>query len=123
MVWALILGIGLCYLPESPRYFVRKGQLDRAADSLSRLRGQDVRNGVIGNELAEIVANHEHELAMMPEGGYWSRWLVCFGGSLSDGSSNLRRTILGASLQMMSQWTGVNFIFYFGTTLVWSAPF
>jgi len=35
---------------------------------------------------------------------------------LTKPSSNLRRTILGTSLQMMQQWTGVNFVFYFGTT-------
>jgi len=40
----------------------------------------------------------------------------CFSGSLFKSSSNLRRTILGTSLQMMQQWTGVNFVFYFGTT-------
>ena len=52
----------------------------------------------------------------MPQGSYFSSWANCFKGSLWKGSSNLRRTILGTSLQMMQQWTGVNFIFYFGTT-------
>ncbi|TRX96134.1 hypothetical protein FHL15_002858 [Xylaria flabelliformis] len=118
MVWALILASGLSFLPESPRFYVRIGELDRAANSLSRLRGQDIESDFIKDELAEIVANHEHERSLMPKGGYWSTWLNCGRGSLKDGSSNLRRTILGTSLQMMSQWTGVNFVFYFGTTLV-----
>ncbi|KAI0196586.1 sugar transporter family protein [Xylaria flabelliformis] len=118
MVWALILASGLSFLPESPRFYVRIGELDRAANSLSRLRGQDIESDFIKDELAEIVANHEHERSLMPQGGYWSTWLNCGRGSLKDGSSNLRRTILGTSLQMMSQWTGVNFVFYFGTTLV-----
>jgi len=30
-------------------------------------------------------------------------------------NSNLRKTILGTSMQMMQQWTGVNFIFYYST--------
>ncbi|KAI0490955.1 general substrate transporter [Xylaria cf. heliscus] len=118
MIWALILTSGLSFLPESPRFYVRIGELDRAADSLSRLRGQDVESEFIKDELAEIVANHKHERSLVPEGGYWSTWHNCVRGSLKDGSSNLRRTILGTSLQMMSQWTGVNFVFYFGTTLV-----
>ncbi|TGJ81288.1 hypothetical protein E0Z10_g7475 [Xylaria hypoxylon] len=117
MVWALVLSIGLSFLPESPRFYVRKGELDRAADSLSRLRGQDVTSDFIKDELAEIVANHEHEHSLLPTNGYWSTWRICCRGSLKEGSSNLRRTILGTSLQMMSQWTGVNFVFYFGTTL------
>ncbi|KAI1498204.1 putative transporter [Biscogniauxia marginata] len=113
MLWALILGIGLFFLPESPRYFVRKGQLDKAAGVLARLRDTPVDSDYIKDELTEIVANHEYEMSVLPAGGYWSTWLNCFRGSLFEGSSNLRRTILGTSLQMMQQWTGVNF---FGTT-------
>ncbi|KAI1152538.1 general substrate transporter [Nemania diffusa] len=119
MVWAMVLAGGLYFLPESPRFYVRKGEIDRAAHSLSRLRGQDVASDLIKGELTEIVATHKHECSLLPEGGYWSTWLICFGGSLKDGSSNLRRTILGITLQMISQLTGVNFVFYFGTTLVY----
>lgn len=115
MLWALILGVGLFVLPESPRYFVKKGQLDRAATVLGRLRGHSVESEYIQDELAEIIANHEYEMSVAPEGGYWSTWTTCFRGSLFKSSSNLRRTILGTSLQMMQQWTGVNFVFYYGT--------
>jgi MFS transporter, SP family, sugar:H+ symporter len=118
MIWALVLASGLYLLPEPPRFYVRKGEIGRAADSLSRLRGQDATSDFIQDELAEIVANHEHECSLQTEGGYWSTWHMCVDGSLKDGSSKLRRTILGTSLQMMSQLTGVNFVFYFGTTLV-----
>ncbi|KAL8724438.1 MAG: hypothetical protein Q9166_007960 [cf. Caloplaca sp. 2 TL-2023] len=116
MLWALFLGFGIAVLPESPRYFVKRGKLDDAAKSLSRLRGQPIVSDFVQHELAEIVANHEYELQVVPQGTYWSSWANCFKGSLMKPSSNLRRTILGTSMQMMQQWTGVNFIFYFGTT-------
>jgi len=116
MLWAIILGVGLFFLPESPRYFVKRGKLDRAAEVLARLRGQPHDSEYIQEELAEIVANHEYELQVIPQGSYLNSWLNCFRGSLFKSSSNLRRTILGTSLQMMQQWTGVNFVFYFGTT-------
>jgi len=116
MLWAIILGTGLFLLPESPRYFVKRGMLDKAAGVLSRLRGQPVDSEYIQQELAEIVANHEYELQVIPQGSYFNSWLNCFRGSLWKANSNLRRTILGTSLQMMQQWTGINFIFYFGTT-------
>ncbi|KAI4188264.1 MAG: hypothetical protein L6R41_002262 [Letrouitia leprolyta] len=116
MLWALMLGIGIAFLPESPRYFVKRGKLDKAADVLSRLRGQPLESDFVQHELAEIVANHEYELQVVPQGSYWSSWANCFNGSLWKPSSNLRRTILGTSMQMMQQWTGVNFIFYFGTS-------
>lgn len=116
ILWALILATGLFFLPESPRYFVKKGSLDRATQSLSRLRGEPEGSEYIQQELAEIIANHEYELKVIPQGSYFSSWFNCFSGSLFNPSSNLRRTILGTSLQMMQQWTGVNFVFYFGTT-------
>ena len=116
MAWALILGTGLFFLPESPRYFVKRGKIDRAAETLGRLRGQPRDSEYVQTELAEIVANHEYELQVVPQGNYFTSWLNCFQGSLFDQRSNLRRTILGTSLQMMQQWTGINFIFYFGTT-------
>ena len=40
MVWATILGVGLLFLPESPRYYVREGEPDQAGKSLSTVRGQ-----------------------------------------------------------------------------------
>lgn len=116
MLWALILAIGLFVLPESPRYFVKRGNLDKAAVVLARVRGQPLNSELIQQELAEIVANHEYELKVTPQGNYFSSWANCFQGSLSNPSSNIRRTILGTSMQMMQQWTGVNFIFYYGTT-------
>ncbi|RYP59811.1 hypothetical protein DL769_008393 [Monosporascus sp. CRB-8-3] len=116
ILWALILAIGLFILPESPRFFVRKGQLEKAAGVLARLRGHPVESDYIREELAEIVANHEYEMSLIPQNGYFSTWLNCFRGSLFNSGSNLRRIILGTSLQMMQQWTGVNFVFYFGTT-------
>jgi SP family sugar:H+ symporter-like MFS transporter len=116
MLWALILATGLFILPESPRYFVKRGQLDRATEVLARLRGQPQDSELVATELSEIVANHEYELQVIPSGSYFNSWFNCFRGSLFNPSSNLRRTILGTSLQMMQQWTGVNFVFYFGTT-------
>ena len=116
MVWAIILATGLFFLPESPRYFVKRGKIDRAADVLGRLRGQPRDSEFVQTELAEIVANHEYELQVIPQGSYFTSWANCFTGSLFVQKSNIRRTILGTSLQMMQQWTGVNFIFYFGTT-------
>ncbi|ORY15909.1 high affinity glucose transporter RGT2 [Clohesyomyces aquaticus] len=113
--WALILGTGLAILPESPRYFVKKGKLDRAATSLASVRGCPVDSEYIQDELAEIIANHEYEMSILPETSYWGSWLQCFSGSISKPSSNLRRTILGILMQMMQQLTGINFIFYFGT--------
>jgi MFS family permease len=38
MAWAMILAGGLFLLPESPRYYVKKGNLEQASKVLTRLR-------------------------------------------------------------------------------------
>jgi sugar porter (SP) family MFS transporter len=103
MLWAIILGVGLFLLPESPRYFVKKGRLEQAAKVLSRVRGEPESSEYIQQELAEIVANHEYEMSVIPQSGYFGSWYACFTGGLFTPSSNLRRTIMGTSLQMMQQ--------------------
>ncbi|GAA5825290.1 hypothetical protein JCM11251_006923 [Rhodosporidiobolus azoricus] len=118
--WGIILAVGLFFLPDSPRYYVKKGRLDDARDTLVRLRGQPPTSEFIELELAEIVANAEVEARAIPTDSWFGSWKACFTGSLFDGGSNLRRTILGASLQMMQQWTGVNFIFYYSTPFLQS---
>ena len=116
LVWAVVLAVGLAFLPDSPRYFVKRGNLEKASNALARLRGQPKDSEHIQQELAEIVANHKYESKAIGQGGYLRSWANCFQGSVFNPSSNLRRTILGTSAQMMQQWTGINFIFYFGTT-------
>ena len=110
-LWALILATGLFLLPESPRWFVKRGRVDDAARSLSVVRGQPTDSDFVQDELAEIIANHEYETELIPQANYFDSWIACFRGGLRNPGSNLRRTILGTSLQMMQQWTGINFIF------------
>ncbi|GAA5963436.1 hypothetical protein JCM8115_001227 [Rhodotorula mucilaginosa] len=118
--WAIILAVGLFFLPDSPRFYVKRGKLDKARDTLVRLRGQPPTSHYIELELAEIVANAEYEARAIPATGWFSSYAACFTGSFFDASSNLRRTILGTSLQMMQQWTGVNFVFYYSTPFLQS---
>ncbi|KAJ6461820.1 general substrate transporter [Mycena vitilis] len=115
-LWALILGTGLMFLPESPRFWAKKGNIEKSTVCLARVRDQPRDSGFVQDELAEILANLEFERANIPEVGYVGSWLACFHGSLFDGSSNLRRTITGTGLQCAQQFTGINFIFYFGTS-------
>jgi sugar porter (SP) family MFS transporter len=113
-LWAIILAIGLALLPESPRYWVKKGKLDKAANALGRVRGQPVDSEYIQDELAEIIANHEYEMSVLPQTSYLGSWMACFSGKITSPSSNARRSFVGITIQMMQQLTGINFIFYFG---------
>lgn len=109
--WALILAMGLFYLPESPRYFVRQQRLEEAYQALARLRGQPADSEFITDEIAEIQANFAYEMEVGE-----ITWAGCFKGSITDNNSNVRKIFIGTLLQMWQQWTGVNFIFYFSTS-------
>ncbi|KAL0937071.1 MFS monosaccharide transporter [Colletotrichum truncatum] len=115
-LWAVVLAAALALLPESPRYLVRKGNIEAATKALCYVRGQPAESEYIRDELAEILANFEYESAMIPNQGYVQSWLVCFKGPISKPSSNIRRTIVGAGIQATQQLSGMNFVFYFGTT-------
>lgn len=102
-LFAGVLGVGLFLLPESPRWYVKKGRNEDAARALGTLRGQPVDSAYITDELKELVDNHNYEMRSMRAG-----WADCFRGGWKP-SSNLYRVFLGICLQMMQQWTGVNF--------------
>ncbi len=83
-----------------------KGRIDVAAKDLSLVRGQPIDSDYIKDELAEIIANQEYEMQVIPQTSYIGSWMACFQGSVFKGNSNLRRTILGVGIQMMQQLTG-----------------
>ena len=105
-LWALILATGLFLLPESPRYYVKKGRLDLAIEALSRVRGQPQESEPLQDELAEIQANYEYEQHVGEV-----NWLGCFTGGIQNRNSNIRKVFIGTGLQMFQQFTGINFIF------------
>src|SRR5277367_6173709 len=51
--WGVILGGGLFFLPDSPRYFVKRGNVEKARAALVRLRGQPPDSEYIEHELSE----------------------------------------------------------------------
>ncbi|KAF9736122.1 hypothetical protein PMIN06_006491 [Paraphaeosphaeria minitans] len=110
--WAIVIFIGCIFLPETPRWYIKKGQPEKAARSLSKLRRLDVEHPALLEELAEITANHEYELTLGK-----ATYLDCFRGILGF------RLLTGCLLQSLQQLTGVNFIFYYGTKFFQGAGF
>jgi SP family sugar:H+ symporter-like MFS transporter len=103
--WAIILITGMLLLPETPRYLIKKGNPEGAARSLAKLRRLDVDHPALIEELGEIVANHEYELSLGK-----ATYIDCFKGNLGI------RLFTGCALQGLQQLTGINFIFYYGTS-------
>lgn len=112
IVWGLILGIGMFFLPETPRFYISKDRHDKAEESLSRLRKLPVDHPDLQEELADIKAAYEFEIEFGK-----SSWSQVF----SNKNHQLKRLTTGVLCQAFQQLTGVNFIFYFGTTFFNSA--
>ncbi|KAK6949537.1 glucose transporter [Daldinia eschscholtzii] len=110
--WACVLCLGLLVLPETPRFLIKQGNKHAAGLALSRLRRLDITHPALVEELAEIEANHEYELALGT-----ASYKDLFVGTPHLG----RRTLTGCCLQMLQQLTGINFIMYYGTTFFTTA--
>ncbi|KYK58156.1 glucose transporter-like protein [Drechmeria coniospora] len=102
--WSLILFIGMIFLPETPRYLVRRGKMDKAAKSLGVIRRLPPDHPVILSELDEVKTNHDYEMSIGS-----ASYIKCFKPPI------LKRQFTGMALQALQQLTGINFIFYYGT--------
>ncbi|PWN17835.1 putative monosaccharide transporter [Microstroma glucosiphilum] len=105
--YALVMSIGLIFLPESPRWLVKVGKPEKAAQALARLNSHSADSVLVRSELADIQTAYDYELTY-GNGTY----LDCFTGGERR---HWFRTMTGTLLQGWQQLTGINFIFYYGT--------
>ncbi|ODQ78537.1 hypothetical protein BABINDRAFT_162744 [Babjeviella inositovora NRRL Y-12698] len=108
ILWSIILVGGMLFLPESPRFYVRKDRIRDAAQALSTLRRVPIDDPGLIEELVEIKATHDYELSF-GEASFFD----CFhsgGGRHKQGL----RMLTGIFLQALQQCSGINFIFYYG---------
>lgn len=103
--WALILSGGMFFLPETPRFFVKKGKDAQALKSLVFLRRLPADDPNLIAELEEMKGNYEYEKSLGT-----ASYLECFKGTIG------KRTITGIILQSLQQLVGINFIIYYGTS-------
>lgn len=104
-LFSIIMVGGMLVLPETPRFLIKKGNNAGAAKSLSKLRRLPIDHPGLVEELAEIQANHEYEMSIGSAG-----YLACFKKPIR------KRQLTGIALQSLQQLTGINFIFYYGTS-------
>ncbi|OJD22453.1 hypothetical protein ACJ73_06198 [Blastomyces percursus] len=106
-IWILILGIGMSFFPDSPRYDYRTGKVDRAKESMMRFYGIPDNHQQLHLELEEIREKYEEDMAAKDQ-----PWYEIFY------APRMRyRILLGVALQALQQLTGANYFFYYGTTV------
>ena len=106
-IWVLILGVGIIFFPESPRYDYRHGRVEEAKRTMTKLYGVSDNHRIVAEELAEIKEKHEEELLHQNQ-----KWWEMF-----KGPRMAYRIALGVSLQALQQLTGANYFFYYGTVI------
>lgn len=104
IVPAAIFGISMFFLPESPRWLLRRGERDNALAMLARVRG----TSDIHVELQEI----EESLTRAPESG---RFSDLFAPSIRPA------LIVGIGLAIFQQITGINTVIYYAPLIIQSA--
>src|SRR6266852_4160460 len=104
VVPAAIFGSGMIFLPESPRWLLRRGRRETAQAMLARIRGTPD----IDKELLEI----ERSLAQAEESGRLSDLLA----------PSLRSSlVIGIGLAIFQQITGINTVIYYAPVIIQSA--
>lgn len=104
-IWALILGTGIIFLPESPRHDWNHDRPDRARTTMSKFYGVGEHHPLIDNETEEI-----EKVRLASSGDHpWYEAIT--------GPRMFYRVALAMALQMLQQLTGANYFFYYGTTV------
>jgi len=95
---AAAFGIGLIFIPNSPRWLVDRGRIDQARVVLKRIRVPEK----VEDELSEIQKSAAQQI------GHWSELL----------SPHLRPAMLvGVGLAIAQQITGINTVIYYAPTI------
>ncbi|KAF7970911.1 hypothetical protein HWV62_22608 [Athelia sp. TMB] len=107
ILWPLILGTGILFMPESPRWLAARDRMPEARAAVARTHGLPASHPVVRGVADEIHSNAKASRGL--KGG----WAECF---RVEGKA-LYRTLLGMALQSLQQLTGANYFFYYGATV------
>jgi SP family sugar:H+ symporter-like MFS transporter len=111
-VFTLVLGVGILFLPETPRFDFRHGREERAIATICRVYGTTEKHYAVRTQIDEIASKLRAERAVTKS---TSRSQDFFGMFTAPRMSY--RILLGMSLQMFQQLTGANYFFYYSTTI------
>ncbi|KAK4508095.1 hypothetical protein PRZ48_001833 [Zasmidium cellare] len=123
---AVLLGVGMIFMPFSPRWLEHHGREAEARKTLASLRGLSQDHELIELEYLEIKAQSLFEKRSTAErfpdladGSAWSTIKLQFiaVGSLFKSMPMFRRVCLATVTMFFQQWTGINAILYYAPTI------
>ncbi|MCJ1283824.1 hexose transporter hxt1 [Xylographa opegraphella] len=106
-LWPLILGIGMVFMPESPKYMFRENRKTEAREVMCSYLGVAQNHSTVAKEFREMEQKLNDEEASGDRPWY----------EIFTGPRMAYRTLLGIALMSFQQLTGANFFFYYGTVI------
>jgi len=122
VVPAIILGIGIMFMPESPRWLMNEGREEDCLDVVASLRNLNRDDQLVQMEFLEMKAQRlfEKELSEkayphLQDGSAKSNFLIGFNQykSMLTHYPTFKRVAIACLIMTFQQWTGVNFILYY----------
>lgn len=101
-VFALILGFGIIFFPDTPRYDYRRGKIDQAKKTMTHIYGVSDNHWSVHHELEEIRIKLEAE--SQKASPFQEFYRMFFAPKMAY------RIALGMCLQMFQQLTGGKFL-------------
>lgn len=102
------------FMPYSPRWLEVKGRFDESIASLARIRSASPNSAAIVAEYQDIKDGVEYERSI--GSAEWVELLFVF-SLIASKPGIINRLGLGVALQIFQQWTGINFILYYASSL------
>ncbi|PWN33099.1 general substrate transporter [Meira miltonrushii] len=107
-----LLVLGAPFLIESPRWLLTRNRNEEAATNLSRIRNLDGDHPYIVEELREMHSAVDKERKLLGSDSFWAPFRETFGTSRV-----LWRLVLGSSMFVFQNGTGINAINYYSPTV------
>ncbi|KUL81931.1 hypothetical protein ZTR_10352 [Talaromyces verruculosus] len=121
---AIVLGIGILFMPPSPRWLMVKGREEECLSVIANLRNLPSDNDLVQLEYLEVKAQHRFEqetsLARFPQyhnPGLMNKLKLGFHeyASLLTNRSLFKRIIVAVFIMVFQQWSGINAILYYAS--------
>lgn len=125
---AIILFVGMLFMPYSPRWLVHHGREEEARRVIAKLRGKgaSLDDEAVELEFLEIKAQSMFEkrsvqanFPHLAEQNWWNTLKLQFVaiGSLFRSMPMFRRVIVATVTMFFQQWTGINAVLYYAPTI------
>ncbi|EGX51781.1 hypothetical protein AOL_s00043g800 [Orbilia oligospora ATCC 24927] len=124
LVPAIVLGIGIMFMPQSPRWLMKKGMDQQCLEVLAKLRRRPETDELVRIEYLEVKAQHLFEVrtseANFPQyqhGTFKDNFLLGFHEYMSffRNKSLFKRVNVAIWIMIFQQWSGINAILYYAS--------